>query len=139
MRGFLNEIKNVAVNRATNKINNLISDALGGGRITNPGGRGGVDRSAFAKTNPFQGENIAYPEDIGSNDQGHFMIFEINEQQNAQVKFTQRGRNVQSQRSTVQTNLQENPHSQITVISHQREKKHLSVFQQIQLKNLQVR
>ena len=32
MRGFLNEIKNVAINRATNRINNVISDALGGGR-----------------------------------------------------------------------------------------------------------
>ena len=32
-------------------------------------------------TNPFQGENIAYPEDIGSNDQGHYHDFEINEQQ----------------------------------------------------------
>ena len=32
MRGFLNEIKNVAINRATNRINNVISGALGGGR-----------------------------------------------------------------------------------------------------------
>ena len=30
-RGFLNEIKNVAVNRATNKINAQINNALGGG------------------------------------------------------------------------------------------------------------
>jgi hypothetical protein len=48
MRGFLNEIKNVAINRATNRLNNVISDALGGGRTTNPGGRGGVDRSNYA-------------------------------------------------------------------------------------------
>ena len=45
MRGFLNEIKNVAINRATGRINNMISDALGGGQTQNPGGRGRVDRS----------------------------------------------------------------------------------------------
>ena len=82
---------------------------MGGGRVDAFGKGGpprvGLDRSQFAKTNPFQGENVAYPEDIGADDQGHFMIFEINEQQNAKVKFTQRGRNVQSlQRSMVQTN-----------------------------------
>jgi len=93
LRGFLNEIKNTAINHATNRINNVISDALGGGRSTNPGGRGGVDRSAYASTNPFSGETVAYPEDLGSNDQGHYIIFNINEQSNAKVKFSQ-GRNV---------------------------------------------
>ena len=29
-RGFLNEIKNVAVNRATNRINTMMNNALGG-------------------------------------------------------------------------------------------------------------
>ena len=29
-KGFLNEIKNVAVNRATNRINSMVNDALGG-------------------------------------------------------------------------------------------------------------
>lgn len=98
VRGFLNEIKNTAINKANTRINNIISDALGGGRVDafgKGGPRVGLDRSQFAKTNPFQGENVAYPEDIGADDQGHFMIFEINEQQNAKVKFTQRGRNVQ--------------------------------------------
>ena len=93
MRGFLNEIKNTAINKATNKLNNMISDALGGGRTTNPGGRGRVDRSNYATTKPFKGKHIAYPEDLGSNDQGHYVIFHINEQSNANVKFSQ-GRNV---------------------------------------------
>lgn len=93
MRGFLNEIKNVAINRATNKLNNVISDALGGGRTTNPGGRGEVDRSNYATIKPFKGKHIAYPEDLGSNDQGHYVIFHINEQSNANVKFSQ-GRNM---------------------------------------------
>ena len=98
LRGFLNEIKNTAINRATSRVNNMISDALGGGRITNPGGRGIVDRSNYAKVNPFQGETIAYPEDLGSADQGHYIIFNINEQQNAKVKFSQ-GRNVKTARA----------------------------------------
>ena len=93
MRGFLNEIKNVAINRATNRLNNVISDALGGGRTTNPGGRGGVDRSSYASLKPFKGKHISYPEDLGSNDQGHYVVFHINEQANANVKFSQ-GRNV---------------------------------------------
>lgn len=90
MRGFLNEIKNVAINRATNRINNMISDALGGGQIQNPGGRGKIDRSNYASTNPFKGKHVAYPEDLGSNDQGHYMIFHINETENANVKFSQK-------------------------------------------------
>ena len=93
VRGFLNEIKNTAINRATNKLNNMISDALGGGRTTNPGGRGVVDRSQYATLKPFKGKHIAYPEDLGSNEQGHYVVFHINEQENANVKFSQ-GRNL---------------------------------------------
>jgi len=89
MRGFLNEIKNVAINRATNKLNNMISDALGGGRINNPGGRGKVNRSNYATLTPHKGKHISYPEDLGSIDQGHFILFHINEQAHANVKFSQ--------------------------------------------------
>ena len=39
LRGFLNEIKNTAINRATNKLNNIVSDALGGGRTDAFNGR----------------------------------------------------------------------------------------------------
>lgn len=92
MRGFLNEIKNVAINRATNKLNNMISDALGGGRINNPSGRGKINRSNYATLSPHKGKHISYPEDLGSIDQGHFMIFHINEQENANVKFSQKRR-----------------------------------------------
>ena len=92
MRGFLKEIKNVAVNRATNKLNNMISDALGGGRVNNPGGRGKVNRSNYASLTPHKGKHISYPEDLGSNDQGHYIIFHINEQEKANVKFGQKRR-----------------------------------------------
>jgi len=96
LRGFLNEIKNTAINRATSRVNNMISDALGGGRSDGlPRNSGRLDRSSYAKVNPFQGETIAYPEDLGSNDQGHYIIFNINEQSNAKVKFSQ-GRNVKT-------------------------------------------
>ena len=89
MRGFLNEIKNVAINQINNRISNMVSDALGGGRKTNPGGRGGIDRSSYATLTPFKGKHVAYPEDLGTNDQGHYVVFHINEQQNANVKFSQ--------------------------------------------------
>jgi len=89
MRGFLNEIKNTAINQVNNRISSMVSDALGGGRKTNPGGRGGVDRSSYATLTPFKGKHVAYPEDLGSNDQGHYIVFHINEQQNANVKFSQ--------------------------------------------------
>ena len=92
LRGFLNEIKNTAINRATNRINNVITDALGGGRSDGmPNNSGRVDRSNYAKINPFQGQHIAYPEDLGSNSQGHYIIFNINETENAQVAFSQSG------------------------------------------------
>ena len=90
LRGFLNEIKNTAINRATSRVNNMISDALGGGRSDGlPRNSGKLDRSNYAKVNPFQGETIAYPEDLGSADQGHYIVFNINEQANAKVKFSQ--------------------------------------------------
>ena len=88
MRGFLNEIKNTAINRATNRINNMVSEALGGATGL-PRRTGGVNsQSAYAKMdNPFDGKHIAYPEDLGSADQSHYLIFEINEQVNANVSF----------------------------------------------------
>ena len=93
LRGFLNEIKNTAINRATNRINNVISDALGGGRADgfSPRAQGGVGRSNYEKLNPFQDTHIAYPEDLGSNDQGHYIIFNINETENAKIAFSQQG------------------------------------------------
>ena len=92
-RGFLNEIKNTAINKATSRVRNVISDALGGGRTDafNGRNRGGVGRSNYEKLNPFEGKHIAYPEDLGSNDQGHFVIFNINETENAKIAFSQHG------------------------------------------------
>ena len=98
MRGFLNEIKNVAINRATNRINNVISGALGGARgVGLPPNAGRVrPTSQFANLdNPFTGQSVVYPEDLGSTDQGHYILFEINEQKNANVKFGTGGKKVE--------------------------------------------
>ena len=98
MRGFLNEIKNVAINRATNRINNVITGALGGGRgVGLPPNAGRVrPTSQFANLdNPFTGQSVVYPEDLGSTDQGHYVLFEINEQKNANVKFGTSGKKVE--------------------------------------------
>ena len=97
MRGFLNEIKNVAINRATNRLNNVISGALGGVRGGVPPNIGGVrPTSQFANLNSkFENTSVVYPEDLGSDDQGHYIMFEINEQKNANVKFGSGGKKVE--------------------------------------------
>ena len=88
MRGFLNEIKNTAINRLTNRVNNVVSEALGGATGLPRRIGGVVSQDAYAKMdNPFDGKHIAYPEDLGSADQSHYLIFEINEQVNANVNF----------------------------------------------------
>ena len=99
IRGFLNEIKNVAINRATNRITQHINKALGGGSGLNSNNRGGVDQSSYAKlNNPFRGEAIAYPEDLGSVDQGHYVQFFMKEQVNAKMSYDTGGGKI-SQRS----------------------------------------
>ena len=61
LRGFLKELGNVALNRATNKINAQINKQLGSGVGLPTSRRGGVDQSAYAKlNNRFRGEAIAY-------------------------------------------------------------------------------
>tara|TARA_Y200000002_G_C22678085_1_gene662908 strand:- start:1988 stop:3133 length:1146 start_codon:yes stop_codon:yes gene_type:complete len=89
MRGFLNEIKNVAVNRATNRIKNLIADTIGGtnGLPMNSGSILPSSANRFGRVNPYEGEMVTYPEDLGSEDQGHMVLFNINEQENANVNF----------------------------------------------------
>ena len=88
IKGFLNEIKNVAINRATSKINQHINKALGSGFGLSTNRRGGVDQSSYAKlNNPFRGMSIAYPEDLGSIDQGHYVHFHMKEQINAKMQY----------------------------------------------------
>ena len=89
-RGFLNEIKNVAVNRATNRINTMMNNALGGvpGLPMNRG-RVSTAKNSFGSPNPFDGQMVTYPEDLGGTGQGHYIVFNINEQVNANVSFTQ--------------------------------------------------
>ena len=72
-RGFLNEIKNVAVNRATNRINTMMNNALGGVPGL-PMNRGRVSRAknSFGTPNPFDNEMVMYPEDLGNTGQGHY-------------------------------------------------------------------
>ena len=88
-RGFLNEIKNAAINRATNRINTMMNNALGGVPGL-PMNRGRVSRAknSFGTPNPFDNEMVMYPEDLGNTGQGHYIVFNINEQVNANVSFT---------------------------------------------------
>ena len=96
-KGFLKEIKNVAVNKATAKITNKVSDALGLDLSTKlPGdiGKGFgevnsvIDPYGKIKQNPFQGEVVTYPETLSREDSGgHYVQFFINEQVNAHVDF----------------------------------------------------
>ena len=62
MRGFLNEIKNVAINRATNRINNALGSLTSGRGI--PRNMGGVFQTNVYNTlskNTFAGETVIYP------------------------------------------------------------------------------
>ena len=88
MRGFLKEIKNVAVNRATNKIQGALGQlsSLGSGLPKNAGGVLGAPQAKLGN-NPYMGKHIVYPEDLGSTGQGHYIQFFINEQEHANVKF----------------------------------------------------
>ena len=103
MRGFLNEIKNVAINRATNKINQSLGgliSPMGKGMPNNIGGTFQTNVYRNLNKNPFRGETVIYPEDLGSNDQGHYVQFYINEQANANVNFRGQGRSFQAARNT---------------------------------------
>ena len=92
LRGFLKELGNVALNRATNKINTQINKQLGSGVGLPTSRRGGVDQSAYAKLNGrFRGQAIAYPEDLGSIDQGHYVQFFMKEQVNAKMSYNAGG------------------------------------------------
>ena len=102
MRGFLNEIKNVAINRATNKLRSVVNEALGGVSGL-PMNRGSVlpnHKNRFGRPNPFDGEMVMYPEDLGpESGQGHYIIFNINEQINANVAFGSKGSKVNNMRT----------------------------------------
>ena len=96
MRGFLKEIKNVAVNRATNKIQGALGQlsSLGSGLPKNAGGVLGAPQAELGN-NPYMGKHIVYPEDLGSSGQGHYIQFFINEQEHANVRFGTTGEKLQ--------------------------------------------
>jgi len=85
---FLNEIKNVVINRATSRINSALGgiSSLGDGM---PRRSGGVLPPEFRKSapDPFEGKSVIYPENLGSNEAAHYVQFFINEQTNAKVDF----------------------------------------------------
>ena len=89
MRGFLNEIKNVAINRATNRLNQALGSLspLNGGLPRRSGFAFASNQFSKLQVNPFEGKSVIYPEDLGSTEQGHYMQFFINEQSNANVEF----------------------------------------------------
>jgi hypothetical protein len=84
------EIANFAVNQVVNRARSFISDAIGGTPGL-PQNRGSVLPSSanrFGRINPYEGEMVSYPEDLGSEDQGHMVLFNINEQTNANINFS---------------------------------------------------
>lgn len=87
MRGFLNEIKNVAINRATSRINSALGQFSTLGTPRRIGGVVPTNQFAKLAPNPFEGKSVIYPEDLGSDPQGHYIQFFINEQSNANVEF----------------------------------------------------
>ena len=89
MRGFLKEIKNVAVNRATNRIRGALGQlsSLGDGLPKNAGAVLGAPQAKLSK-DPFDSTHVIYPEDLGSSGQGHYIQFFINEQAHANVSFS---------------------------------------------------
>ena len=100
MRGFLKEIKNLAINRATNRINQTLGGLIGPMGRGIPNNIGGTFQTNVYRNlnkNPFAGEAVIYPEDLGSNDQGHYVQFFINEKENSNVNFGGSGRRVPSQ------------------------------------------
>ena len=96
MRGFLKEIKNVAVNRATNKIQGALGQlsSLGSGLPKNAGGVLGAPQAKLSRSQ-FDGTHVVYPEDLGSSGQGHYIQFFINEQEHANVRFGTTGEKLQ--------------------------------------------
>jgi len=112
LRGFLKELGNVALNRATNKINAQINKQLGSGVGLPTSRRGGVDQSAYAKLNGrFRGQAIAYPEDLGSVDQSHYVQFFMKEQVNAKMSYNAGGSGRISQRTHHPLDLQRGGYS----------------------------
>ncbi len=89
MRGFLKEIKNVAINRATNRIRGALGQlsSLGDGLPKNAGAVLGAPQAKLSK-DPFDSTHVIYPEDLGSSGQGHYIQFFINEQAHANVSFS---------------------------------------------------
>ena len=90
-RGFLNEIKNTVISHASSQITGALNNLSGGkgGSWQNPSNMGGFGGKAdYSKMkDPFESETVVYPEDLGSNSQGHYVLFNINEQSNASIKF----------------------------------------------------
>ena len=120
MRGFLKEIKNVAVNRATNKIQGALGQlsSLGSGLPKNAGGVLSAPQSKLSK-NQFEGTHVVYPEDLGSTGQGHYIQFFINEQEHANVKFGGKVGKLQKVGTRTVKEEQEDEKGNITVVEKQ--------------------
>ena len=96
MRGFLKEIKNVARNRVSNKLQGALGQlsSLGSGLPKNAGGVLGAPQAKLSE-NQFDNTHVIYPEDLGNSGQGHYIQFFINEQEHANVRFGTTGEKLQ--------------------------------------------
>ena len=88
-QSFLNEIKNTVISHASSQLQGALNRATGGLINFNlPKGMGGISLSNRPSAeDPFANETVIYPEDLGSESQGHYVLFNINEQTNANVSF----------------------------------------------------
>ena len=91
-KSILNEVKNTVINTAIGRVTGALNGLSSGSNSNwrNPHNRGGVfsANSNYARTtDPFESETVIYPEDLGSEDQGHYVLFNINEQSNANINF----------------------------------------------------
>ena len=89
-QSFLNEIKNTVISHASSQLQGALNRATGGLINFNlPKGMGGISLSNRPSAeDPFANETVIYPEDLGSDSQGHYVLFNINEQTNANVSFS---------------------------------------------------
>ena len=120
MRGFLKEIKNVARNRVSNKLQGALGQlsSLGSGLPKNAGGVLGAPQAKLSK-NQFEGTHVVYPEDLGSSGQGHYIQFFINEQEHANVKFGGKVGKLQKVGTRTVKTEQEDEKGNITVVEKQ--------------------
>lgn len=84
---IINTVKNILVSKATNELNKRIGRISTLGDIKNATGSVRQDKFSKLSENPFKNKVLSFPEELGSAQQGHYIMFYINEQENAKLNF----------------------------------------------------